>query len=128
MLIHLGVPRVLTSGGQPSALQVGCPELTFHLSSAARAPQCSSSLQRCSCWRGTGVLNIAAVAYVLNSRSLLCLCSLLLLSVQGAEVLAALVKQAAGRISIMAGGGVTASNAAELQALGVSELHSSAKR
>ncbi|WIA29110.1 hypothetical protein OEZ86_011621 [Tetradesmus obliquus] len=67
VLIHLGVPRVLTSGGQPSALQ-------------------------------------------------------------GAEVLAALVKQAAGRVSIMAGGGVTASNAAELQALGVSELHSSAKR
>lgn len=51
-----------------------------------------------------------------------------MLSVQGADVLAALVKQAAGRISVMAGGGVTADNAAELQALGVPELHSSAKR
>ncbi|KAF6266704.1 copper homeostasis protein cutC [Scenedesmus sp. NREL 46B-D3] len=67
VLISLGIPRVLTSGGQPTAMQ-------------------------------------------------------------GADVLAALVKQAAGRISVMAGGGVTADNAAELQALGVPELHSSAKR
>jgi copper homeostasis protein len=51
-----------------------------------------------------------------------------LLYVQGAEVLAGLVKQAAGRITIMAGGGATASNAAQLLALGVPELHSSAKR
>jgi copper homeostasis protein len=50
-----------------------------------------------------------------------------LLSAQGAKVIAALVKQAAGRISIMAGGGVTATNAAQLQELGVRELHSSAK-
>lgn len=49
--------------------------------------------------------------------------------VQGSSVLAQLVKQAAGRISIMAGGGVRAANAeALLQATAVRELHSSAKR
>ncbi|KXZ45563.1 hypothetical protein GPECTOR_53g149 [Gonium pectorale] len=50
-------------------------------------------------------------------------------AMQGAETLAALVARAAGRISVMAGGGVTAGNAAELVRLtGVTELHSSAKR
>lgn len=47
---------------------------------------------------------------------------------QGAPAIAELVRQAAGRISIMAGGAVNASNAAELLRLGVRELHASAKR
>lgn len=52
-----------------------------------------------------------------------------ILPMQGAGVIAGLVKQAAGRISIMIGGGVTAANAATLLAeTGAQELHSSAKR
>eukprot|EP00775_Hariotina_reticulata_P013722 gene13722-13844_t len=67
-VIQLGIPRVLTSGGQQSALQ-------------------------------------------------------------GADTLRALVVQAAGRVTLMAGGGVNSSNAAWLMShTGVSELHSSAKR
>jgi hypothetical protein len=54
---------------------------------------------------------------------------LLCSDVQGSSVLAQLVKQAGGRISIMAAGGVRSANAAALlQATGVCELHSSAKR
>jgi copper homeostasis protein len=46
---------------------------------------------------------------------------------QGADVLAQLVRQAAGRIAIMAGGGVNADNVRELVARsGVSECHASA--
>jgi len=48
---------------------------------------------------------------------------------QGLEVLAAAVKQAAGRISIMAGSGVTAANAAGiLKHTAVPELHASCSR
>lgn len=47
---------------------------------------------------------------------------------QGADRIAALVEQAAGRIALMAGAGVTAQNIAELaQRARVSELHASAK-
>jgi len=54
---------------------------------------------------------------------------LMCMSGQGADTLRALVAQAAGRIAILAGGGVNASNAAWLITYtGVSELHSSAKR
>eukprot|EP00878_Enallax_costatus_P016961 GHUV01017804.1.p1 GENE.GHUV01017804.1~~GHUV01017804.1.p1 ORF type:complete len:192 (+),score=61.75 GHUV01017804.1:206-781(+) len=50
-------------------------------------------------------------------------------AVQGKDTIAGLVQQAAGRISVMAGGGVTAANAAELVThTGVREIHSSAKR
>ncbi|GLC39774.1 hypothetical protein PLESTF_000884000 [Pleodorina starrii] len=50
-------------------------------------------------------------------------------ALQGAGTIAALVQRAGGRLSVLAGGGVTPDNAAELVALtGVSELHSSAKR
>ncbi|KAG2431888.1 hypothetical protein HXX76_009381 [Chlamydomonas incerta] len=67
-LMLLGVPRVLTSGGAPSALE-------------------------------------------------------------GADTLAALVHRALGRISVLAGGGVTPGNAAELVGrCGLRELHSTAKR
>ncbi len=46
----------------------------------------------------------------------------------GADVLAALVKQAAGRISVMAGAGITPGNiAAVAKATGCTELHASAK-
>lgn len=46
----------------------------------------------------------------------------------GADVLAALVKQSAGRISVMAGAGITRSNiAAVAKATGCLELHASAK-
>ncbi|WP_312315659.1 copper homeostasis protein CutC [Stenotrophomonas sp.] len=46
----------------------------------------------------------------------------------GAEVLAALVKQAAGRISVMAGAGIKPGNIASVaQATGCLELHASAK-
>lgn len=46
----------------------------------------------------------------------------------GVPVLAGLVKQAAGRVSIMPGGGVTEDNAAEVvRATGVRELHLSAR-
>jgi len=38
-----------------------------------------------------------------------------------------LVAQAAGRITIMAGGGVTAANVGQLLAAGLQEVHSSAK-
>lgn len=49
--------------------------------------------------------------------------------VQGQVAIKGLVQQAAGRISIMAAGGVTAANAAELVARsGVREIHSSAKQ
>jgi hypothetical protein len=49
--------------------------------------------------------------------------------VQGAGVIAELVKQAAGRISIMAGGGMRSHNAAAIcSKTGVWELHSSASR
>lgn len=67
-LISLGVPRVLTSGGCPTAME-------------------------------------------------------------GAEAIAGLVKRAKGRIAVMAGSGVSASNAAELmQKTGCTELHSSARK
>ncbi|KAG2487021.1 hypothetical protein HYH03_014391 [Edaphochlamys debaryana] len=67
-LVRLGIPRVLTSGGEPTALQ-------------------------------------------------------------GAGTLAALCTQAAGRIRVLAGGGVAPDMAAELVRLtGVTEIHSAAKR
>lgn len=48
---------------------------------------------------------------------------------QGIPALAMLVQQAAGRITVMAGGGVRSSNAQVLlQSTGVRELHSSAKK
>ncbi len=48
---------------------------------------------------------------------------------QGADALAALVTQAAGRIAVMAGGGVRPNNAAALlRRTGVRELHTSARR
>lgn len=46
---------------------------------------------------------------------------------EGTELLAKLVKQASGRIEIMAGGGVSAANAAELAATGVDALHLTGK-
>lgn len=47
---------------------------------------------------------------------------------EGAQTLAALVKQAAGRIIILAGGGVNSGNAAKLVAdTGVTEVHASAR-
>lgn len=46
---------------------------------------------------------------------------------QGSELLAELVKQANGRIEIMAGGGVLAANALELAATGVDTLHLTGK-
>ena len=46
---------------------------------------------------------------------------------QGAELLAKLVKQANGRIEIMAGGGVSAANALELADTGVAALHLTGK-
>ncbi len=46
----------------------------------------------------------------------------------GREVLAALVERAAGRIEVMAGGGVTVLGIAELAAAGVNAVHLSAKR
>ncbi len=50
-------------------------------------------------------------------------------SPQGAGTVARLVQQAAGRITLLCGGGVTPDNAAELVRLtGATELHSSAKR
>lgn len=63
------------------------------------------------------------VTYIINSLPAVLHC------VQGSAVLVQLVKQAAGRISIIAGGSVRASNAAALlKDTGVQELHSSAKR
>lgn len=47
-------------------------------------------------------------------------------ALQGADLLARLVKHAAGRIEIMAGGGVTAENAPALISTGVDALHASA--
>jgi copper homeostasis protein len=48
---------------------------------------------------------------------------------EGAEVIAALVRQAAGRIEVMAGAGVTVDNVAALvRATGVADLHASAKQ
>lgn len=48
---------------------------------------------------------------------------------QGYSAIAALVKQAAGRIVVMAGGGVRSENVLELVAnTGVQEVHSSARR
>jgi len=48
---------------------------------------------------------------------------------QGGDALAALVMQAAGRIAVMAGGGVRPGNAAALlRRTGVRELHTSARR
>ena len=48
---------------------------------------------------------------------------------QGSTALAALVRQAEGRIAVMAGGGVRAKNAARTVAVtGVREVHSSAAR
>lgn len=46
---------------------------------------------------------------------------------KGVNLLAALVKQAAGRIEIMAGAGVSAGNAAQLAAAGVDALHLTGK-
>lgn len=46
-------------------------------------------------------------------------------AIEGAARIAALARQARGRISIMPGGGVTAANAPALAALGVRELHGS---
>lgn len=47
---------------------------------------------------------------------------------QGLEALAGLVHHAEGAIEVMAGGGVTASNAAAVAATGVSGVHASARR
>lgn len=48
---------------------------------------------------------------------------------QGAETLRALMSQAAGRIVVMAGSGVTEANVAALvAATGVQEVHSSSRR
>ena len=48
---------------------------------------------------------------------------------EGAEVIAAMVERAAGRLSIMAGSGVSAANAAELvRRTGVREVHGSCSR
>jgi copper homeostasis protein len=50
-------------------------------------------------------------------------------AVEGADIIAQLVKQAAGRITIMAGGGVTERNVARIvQITGVREIHMSARR
>jgi copper homeostasis protein CutC len=46
---------------------------------------------------------------------------------QGLPVLQQLLTQAAGRICILAGGGVTAANVGQLLAAGLQEVHSSAK-
>lgn len=46
-------------------------------------------------------------------------------AIEGAENIAALVKQAAGRITILPGGGVSEENAEELLRTGVRELHGS---
>lgn len=47
---------------------------------------------------------------------------------QGADRIAELVRRSAGRIAVLAGGGVVPDNAAELlQLTGVAEIHSSAK-
>jgi copper homeostasis protein len=46
-------------------------------------------------------------------------------AVEGAARIAALVKQARGRISIMPGSGVTSANAGGLAALGIKEIHGS---
>lgn len=46
-------------------------------------------------------------------------------AVEGADSIAALVRQAAGRIAIMAGGGVTAQNAPVLLKAGADDLHGS---
>lgn len=49
-------------------------------------------------------------------------------ALEGASTIASLVQQAAGRIKLMAGGGVTADNAIQImQTAGVHELHASAK-
>lgn len=95
-LVALGVPRVLTSGGQPSAQQVSA--------AAERAAILHVRLHVCLIARARGA------------------------AVQGASAIAELVCQAAGRISIMAGGGVNAGSAAQLLSLGVRELHTSARR
>ncbi len=50
-------------------------------------------------------------------------------AVEGAEIIAQLVTQAAGRISVMAGGGITERNIARVvQMTGVREVHMSARR
>lgn len=49
-------------------------------------------------------------------------------AIDGTDVLRSLVAEAAGAIEIMAGGGVTAANAAVLAGTGVDALHFSAKR
>ena len=46
-------------------------------------------------------------------------------AIEGAGKIAALIAQAAGRISVMPGSGVTADNAAIFTAMGASELHAS---
>ncbi|GIL63860.1 hypothetical protein Vafri_17723 [Volvox africanus] len=49
-------------------------------------------------------------------------------ALQGADTIAELVRHSAGRITVLAGGGVTPANAAELvRQTGVTEIHSSAK-
>ncbi|KQS32696.1 copper homeostasis protein CutC [Dyadobacter sp. Leaf189] len=48
-------------------------------------------------------------------------------AIQGIDLLAALAKEANGKIEIMAGGGVNPENAAELAAAGVHSLHLTAK-
>ena len=59
----------------------------------------------------------------LLTKHLCCLCG------QGSTALAALVRQAQGRISVMAGGGVRPKNAESLIRLtGVSEVHSACAR
>lgn len=44
---------------------------------------------------------------------------------KGAARIAALVRQAAGRITVMPGSGVTSANAPQLKALGITEIHAS---
>jgi copper homeostasis protein CutC len=75
------------------------------------------------------VLAALCVRWADRDLALLCFLGLFLFRTQGAEAIADLVKRAKGRIAVMAGSGVSASNAAELMhKTGCTELHSSARK
>ena len=124
-LILLGIQRVLTSGGETSAQQVLGAEWL-----GPRTALCQAEL-----YSAVGIVNAgngAAWCAVQCRRTHLCAEPPEAFEnggSQGSAAIAALVKQAAGRIIVMAGGGVRSGNVLQLVAdTGVSELHSSARR
>lgn len=120
-----GLPGVVVGASQPSgALDLkGCAALVSH----ARALGLAVTLHRAVDLTPDLVEAVDAAVELAAERILTS--GGARTAVEGAEVIAAMVSRAAGRISIMAGSGVNSGNAAELvRRTGVREVHGSCSR